>query len=86
VRTLLILQEVDDVDRWLASPRRREVFGPLGITARPFVDPEQPNRVGLIIEAPSLELFAEAMGSPAAAAAMECDGVRAGTVRVLTEH
>jgi len=65
VRTIVIVHEVDDVEQWLASPRRREVFGPLGITARTFVDPAQTpgqsGRVGLIVEAPSMELFDEAM-------------------------
>jgi hypothetical protein len=61
MRTVVIVHEVDDVEQWLASPRRREVFGPLGITARTFVDPDQPNRVGLLVEAPSMELFDEAM-------------------------
>ena len=63
MRTVVILQEVDDVEQWLASPRRREVFGPLGITARTFVDPGDSGRVGLIVEAPSMELFQEAMDS-----------------------
>jgi hypothetical protein len=39
MRTVLIVHEVDDVDSWLAPPGRREMFGPLGITARTFVDP-----------------------------------------------
>jgi hypothetical protein len=85
MRTLMIFHEVDDVDHWLSSPRRREVFGPLGITARTFVDPEHSNRVGLIVEVASMELYEEAMRSPAAAAAMRYDGVRAETLRVLTE-
>jgi hypothetical protein len=85
MRTLMIFHEVDDVDHWLSSPRRREVFGPLGITARTFVDPEHSNRVGLIVEVASMELYEEAMRSPAAAAAMKYDGVRAETLRVLTE-
>jgi hypothetical protein len=86
MRTIMIFHEVDDVDHWLASPRRREIFGPLGITARTFVDPEQPSRVGLIVEVPSMEAFHEAMGSPAAAEGMTFDGVRRDTVRVLTER
>ena len=77
--------EVDDVDRWLASPRRREVFGPLGMTARTFVDREQSNRVGLIVEVASMELFREAMGSPGTVAAMKHDGVRPDTLQVLIE-
>lgn len=63
MRTVVIVHEVDDVEQWLASPRRREVFGPLGITARTLVDPERPHRVGLLVEAPSMELFEEAMGA-----------------------
>ena len=81
----MIFYEVDDVDRWLTSPKRREVFGPLGITARTFTDPEQSNRVGLIVEVPSMDLYHEAMGSPGAAAAMKDDGVRPETLVVLTE-
>jgi len=85
MRTLMIVHEVDDVDHWLASPKRREVFGPLGITTRTFVDPVQPNRVGLIIETPSMDIFDEAMGSPGAADALKYDGVRPDTVQVFTE-
>ena len=81
----MIFCEVDDVDRWLTSPKRREVFGPLGITARTFIDPEQSNRVGLIVEAPSMDLYQEAMDSPSAVAAMQFDGVRPETLLVLTE-
>lgn len=86
MRTILILYEVDDVDRWLTSPKRREVFGPFGITARTFIDPKQSNRVGLIVEVPSMDLYREAMGSPGALAAMACDGVRPETLLVLTER
>ena len=81
----MIFYEVDDVDRWLTSPKRREVFGPLGITARTFIDPEQSNRVGLIVEVPSMDLYHEAMGSPGAVAAMKDDGIRPETLLVLTE-
>ena len=38
--TLLIFHEVDDVDHWVSSPKRKEVFGPLGISVRTFRDPE----------------------------------------------
>ena len=85
MRTIMIFCEVDDVDRWLTSPRRREVFGPLGMTARTFVEAEQSNRVGMIVEAPSMALFQEAIGSPGAVAAMQNDGVRPDSVHVLIE-
>jgi len=85
MRTLLIVHEVDDVDLWLSSPRRREVLGPLGITARTFVDPDRLNVVGLVVETPSMELFQEMMESASARAAMRDDGVRVETVQVLIE-
>jgi len=81
----MIFHEVDDVEHWLTSPKRREFLGPLGITARPFVDQEQSNRVGLIAEVPSLELMQEALATPAAAEAMKFDGVRPDTIVMLTE-
>jgi hypothetical protein len=86
MRTVMIFHEVDDVDHWLESPKRREVFGPLGITARTFVEPGRSNRVGLIVEAPSMEIFEEALASLRAAPAMQRDGVRPETVVVLTEQ
>ena len=53
--TLLVFHAVDDVDHWLASPKREEFFGPLGMTARTFRDPNGSNRVGLIVEVRSLD-------------------------------
>jgi hypothetical protein len=44
---LMLFREVDDVGRWLASPKRAELFGPLGMTARTFTGPGKANRVGL---------------------------------------
>jgi hypothetical protein len=82
---VIVFHEVDDVEQWLASPRRREIFGPLGITARPFVDVDQSNRVGLIVEVPSMEALHEAIGTVKVAEGMTFDGVRPETVRILTE-
>ncbi len=82
----MIFHEVDDVDRWLTSPKRRELFGPLGITSRVFVEPGSSSRVGLIVEAPSMEAFDEVLASPGAAKAMQLDGVRPETIVVLTER
>jgi hypothetical protein len=74
------------VDHWLSSPRRAELLGPLGMTARTFVvDREKSNRVGLILEVPNMGVFQEALGSEAAAEAMKFDGVRPETLVILTE-
>ena len=83
--TYLVLHEVDDVGHWLSSPKRDEVFGPLGVTLRTFRDPEGSNRVGLIAEIPDMTAFQEFMQSEAAAAAMSHDGVRPETLLVLGE-
>lgn len=83
--TLMIFHEVDDVEHWLSSPKREEVFGPLGITVRTFIDPEKSNRVGLIAQVPDMETFQRIMESEAAAEAMKFDGVRPETILVLVE-
>jgi hypothetical protein len=83
--TLLAFHEVDDVDHWLSSPKREEVFGPLGITVRTFRDPEGSNRVGLIAEIPDMAEWQELMQSEAGADAMKFDGVRPETLLILAE-
>ena len=83
--TLMIFHEVDDVEHWLSSPKREEVFGPLGITVRTFIDPEKSNRVGLTVQVPDMETFQRIMESEAAAEAMKFDGVRPETILVLVE-
>ncbi len=83
--TLIIFHEVDDVDHWLRSPRREEVFGPLGIRVRTFVDPDKTNRVGLIAEVPDMDAFRKVMESEVGADAMQFDGVRPETLVQLIE-
>jgi hypothetical protein len=84
--TLLVFHEVDDVDHWLASPKRDEFFGPMGITARTFRDPGNANRVGVIFEGvPDHETFEQGLQSDEAAEAMKHDGVRPETIVTLVE-
>ena len=83
--TLLVFHEVDDVDHWLASPKREEFFGPLGMTVRTFRDPEGSNRVGLIAEVPSIEAWQAALQTEGASEAMKNDGVRPETIIGLVE-
>jgi len=86
VATFIAHHEVDDVDHWLASSKREEVFGPLGVTMRTFVDPTNASRVGLIAEIPDFDAFQEFMATPAAAEAMHADGVRPETLVILAER
>ena len=84
--TVLAYHEVKDKDHWLASPKREEFFGPLGVTnIRTFVDPENPRRVGLVMDVPDMDAVMAAMDTDGAAEAMEYDGVLPETLVILIE-
>jgi hypothetical protein len=83
--TYVITHEVDDVGHWLSSPKRDEVFGPMGITIRTFRDPDGSTKTALIAEIPDIEAFQEVMKSEAAADAMKHDGVNPATLLMLSE-
>ena len=78
--TVMIFHEVDNVDDWLASSKREEIFGPIGVTTRTFVDPEGTNGVGVIAEIPDMDAFQDLLQSDVGAAAMKHDGVRPETI------
>jgi hypothetical protein len=83
--TYVITHEVDDVQNWLSSPKREEVFGPMGVTVRTFRDPDGSNKVALVAEIPDMDAFQEFMKSDAAADAMKHDGVNPQSLLVLSE-
>lgn len=84
--TVIGYHDVKDRDHWLASPKREEFFGPLGVTnIRTFVDPENPKRVGLLMDVPDMDAVMGAMETEAAAEAMAHDGVVAETLVILVE-
>jgi hypothetical protein len=86
VPTVIAYHDVKDKDHWLASPKREEFFGPLGVTnIRTFVDPENPSRVGLVMDIPDLDAVMGAMETEAAAEAMAHDGVLPETLVILVE-
>jgi hypothetical protein len=73
-------------EHWLTSPKRKEVFGPLGVTnIRTFVDPQNPARVALMMDVPDLDALKTAMQSKAAGDAMTFDGVVPGSLVILVE-
>jgi len=85
MQTFVAFHEVDDVEQWLASPKRDEFFSAHGISSRAFYDPEGSNRVGVLMEAPDLEALQTALQTEEAAEAMKHDGVRPDTVLMLVE-
>jgi hypothetical protein len=84
--TVIGHHDVKDRDHWLASPRREEFFGPLGVTnIRTFIDPTTPNRVAVMFDVADLDALGAAMQTPEAEAAMAHDGVVAETLVLLVE-
>ena len=84
--TVIGHHDVKDKDHWLASPKREELFGPLGVTnIRTFVDPQNPTRVAVLMDVPDMDALTAAMQTKAAAEAMEHDGVLADTLVILVE-
>jgi hypothetical protein len=84
--TVFGYHDVKDTDHWLASPKREEFFGPLGVTnIRTFVDPNNRTRVGVLMDVPDMDAVMAAMETQEAADAMAYDGVVRETLVILVE-
>lgn len=84
--TVIGYHDVKDTEHWLASPKREEFFGPLGVTnIRTFVDPQNPTRVAVLMDVPDMDAVMAAMQTEAAAQTMEHDGVVPDTLVLLVE-
>jgi hypothetical protein len=85
--TVFAHHDVKDTDHWLASPKREEFFGPLGVTnIRTFVDPDNPTQVGILLDVPDMDAVTAAMETEGAADAMAFDGVLPETLVILVER
>lgn len=84
--TIIAHHDVKDTDHWLASPKREEVFGPLGVTnIRTFVDPENPAQVAVLMDVADMDALMAAMSAEPMAEAMAHDGVLPETLVILVE-
>ena len=84
--TVVAYHHVTDTDHWLASPKREEVFGPLGVTnIRTFVDPQDRTRVAVLMDVADMDAVMAAMETPAMGEAMEHDGVLPETLVLMIE-
>ena len=84
--TLIGYHEIKDAQHWLSSPKREQLFGPIGITnIGTFVDPQNPTRAAVLMDVPDLDAFTAAMQTQAAADAMSHDGVLPETLVLLVE-
>ena len=85
--TVFAYHDVKDAEHWLASPKREEVFGPLGVTnIRTFVDPEKPTRVGVLMDVADMDAVMATMDTEEGAEAMAYDGVLPETLVILVER
>jgi hypothetical protein len=85
--TVIGHHDVKDKDHWLASPRRGEFFGPLGVTnIRTFVNPDKPTQVAVLMDVADLDVLMAAMQTGGGAEAMEHDGVLPETLVLLVEE
>jgi hypothetical protein len=84
--TVIGYHDVKDVDHWLASSKREEFFGPLGVTnIRTFVDPTNATRVAVLMDVADMDAVMAAMETPAAGEAMASDGVVPESLVILVE-
>ena len=84
--TVIGHHDVKDKDHWLASPKREEFFGPLGVSnIRTFVDPTNPARVAVLMDVPDMDALKAAMETQGATEAMAHDGVVPETLVILVE-
>jgi hypothetical protein len=84
--TVIGHHDVKDTKHWLASPKRQEFFGPLGVTnIRTFTDPQNPTRVAVLMDVPDLDAMLAALQTAAASEVMDQDGVLADTLVLLVE-
>ena len=85
--TVIGYHTVKDTEHWLASPKREEFFGPLGVTnIRTFVDPQNRARVAVLMDVADMDAVMAALQTEAGAAAAEHDGVLLDTLVILVEE
>jgi hypothetical protein len=84
--TVIGHHDVKNTEHWLASPKREEFFGPLGVTnIRTFVDPQNPKRVAVLMDVADMDVVMAAMETEGAAEAMAYDGVVPESLVLLVE-
>ena len=83
--TVIGHHDVKDTEHWLASPKREEFFGPLGVTNPDVRRPAEPGPRGSAHGRAQMDAVMAAMQTEAAAETMEHDGVLADTLVILVK-
>jgi len=82
---VIAMHDVDDVEYWLSSTKRDEIFKDVAFDMVTFVHPTEPNKVGISANIPDVDKFLEVNSSPSGLAAMKHDGVHPDTVVLMVE-
>jgi len=88
--TAIVVHEVENGDVWAKAwhkgpGSRHEMFGKFGIKARNFRDSNNPNLTGVLLEVPDMEQFKAFLETDEGRKAMQEDGIKVNTLKVLTE-
>jgi hypothetical protein len=88
--TVIIFHEVKNGENWAEAWRkgkgsRHEMFGKVGIKARTFRDPKNPDSTGVMLEVPDMAKCQAFLESDEAKKAMAEDGLKVDTMRMLVE-
>jgi hypothetical protein len=88
--TVIGVHEVENGEHWAKAwhkgpGSRHELMAKIGVTARTFRDPQNPNLTGLILEVPDMMKFQAFMQSDDTKKAMGEDRVKVETLRILSE-
>jgi hypothetical protein len=84
--TVIGHHKVEDTQHWLASPKREEFFGPLGVTnIRTFVDPQNPAQVAVLMDVPDMDAMIAALQTEKATEVMKNDTVLPESLVLLVE-
>ena len=82
--TIIAHHNVKDTKHWLASPKRKEIYEPLGMTnIRTFVDPQNPTHVAVLADVADMDAVMAFNQTQAAADAMAYDGVLPESIVIL---
>ncbi|HEX5398908.1 MAG TPA: hypothetical protein VFY06_07660 [Verrucomicrobiae bacterium] len=88
--TVLVFHEVHDGAVWASAWKkgpgsRHEMFGKLGVKCRNFRDPNDHKATGVMAEIPDMAKFQEMLQSEEGRKAMQEDGLKVETMRMLVE-
>ena len=90
MRTMIIFHEVKNGDHWAKAWQkgvgsRHEMFAKIGTKVRTFQDSKNPNSTGVLLEVSDMKKCQIFLESDEAKKAMEEDGLKFETIRILNE-